>query len=263
MSLFPQDPAEAFLLAQTQTLIPPPSWKAQPPIAGPSSSSLPLKRTYDDASHAGPSFLVPTTLGSKNRKMSKIMRVPEKPRVPSISDYPLTHLAQPQRDSRSRSRSSSRSGSPDRNVRIPSPEEHDHWISQKREANRLSVHTNRPHIGRWARPTEGEDQGGATNEMVGNDGDESAVEEDEGDEEGDLCVICLMKVDDRTVVGDCGHSIFCVSRIDPFSPPFTTVVFNYLSLYGLLMLCLGLVDSSNASTSGRINPASARYVRPL
>ena len=205
MSLFPQDPAEAFLLAQTQTLIPPPSWKAQPPIAGPSSSSLPLKRPYEDLNHAGPSSLVPTSLGSKNRKLSKTMRIPEKARVPSTSDYPSTHLSQ------TRARSRSRSGSPDRNTRIPSPEEHDHWISQKREANRSSVHSNRPQIGRWARPAEAEISGGDTNGLVGIEG-EGDGEEDEGEEEGDLCVICLMKVDDRTVVGDCGHSIFCVSH---------------------------------------------------
>lgn len=52
--------------------------------------------------------------------------------------------------------------------------------------------------------------------MVGNEG-KGVGEESEEEEEGDLCVICLMKVDDRTVVGDCGHSIFCVSQLDPIS----------------------------------------------
>jgi hypothetical protein len=41
---------------------------------------------------------------------------------------------------------------------------------------------------------------------------ETEVVEEESDDEGqDLCVICLQAVRDPTIVGECGHKIFCVS----------------------------------------------------
>lgn len=41
-----------------------------------------------------------------------------------------------------------------------------------------------------------------------------AMHEDLSDDEGqDLCVICLQAVRDPTIVGECGHQIFCVRCI--------------------------------------------------
>lgn len=45
-------------------------------------------------------------------------------------------------------------------------------------------------------------------------GDSDAMHEDISDDEGqDLCVICLQAVRDPTIVGECGHQIFCVRCI--------------------------------------------------
>lgn len=38
-----------------------------------------------------------------------------------------------------------------------------------------------------------------------------AIKEESDDEGQDLCVICLQAVRDPTIVGECGHQIFCVS----------------------------------------------------
>jgi hypothetical protein len=38
-----------------------------------------------------------------------------------------------------------------------------------------------------------------------------AIKEESDDEGQDLCVICLQDVRDPTIVGECGHQIFCVS----------------------------------------------------
>ena len=69
------------------------------------------------------------------------------------------------------------------------------------------------------------------------------------DENKERCVICLMALRDRTIVGVCGHE-FCVSR--PLSPLLIWRSKRHAEL----------TTSSNVLVYGQINLVNAHYVQP-
>lgn len=73
------------------------------------------------------------------------------------------------------------------------------------------------------------------------------IKEESDDEGQDLCVICLQAVRDPTIVGECGHQIFCVSPGIDCLEPRQLICGEWLSL--------------NVSTSGPTSRASVRCVR--
>jgi len=189
MSLFPQDPAEAFLLVQV------------PSIAGPSTHG---KREP-------PTDLVPPSLSLKSRRLSKSRRSGEVVRrgdefassssaggaTGQLSRYDEDAVDDEEVDESRR--------------RIPSPEEHRVWTERRQSARQAQLEASRPVV-----PSRNNGSQWHPSNLTGEIaldklGTEVPGDEDDEGEAGEMCVICLQSVQDRTIVGDCDHSIFCVS----------------------------------------------------
>lgn len=229
MSLFPQDPAEAFLLAQVSSAS----------IAGPSTHG---KRQP-------PTDLVPPSLSLKSRRLSKSRRSGEVIRRgdefstyagEGNSGYLPKHDEEAVEDDDEEEDESRR--------RIPSPEEHRVWTQRRQSARQAQLDASRPIIpgpsrvngSQWhasnlnLNPT-----GEISLDKLGKEvpGDESDPNEGEA---GEMCVICLQAVNDRTIVGDCDHSIFCVSLSFSKVGQIAACLSGYV--YFLYRRCISITD---------------------
>lgn len=213
MSLFPQDPAEAFLLAQV------------PSVAGPSSSSTYGKREL-------PTELVPPSLSLKSRRLSRSRRSGEAVRRgEEFAGVTLGGVSE-QDNVNEEGNVDAEEEEDEHRRRIPSPEEHRVWTERRQQARQAQLDASRPNIpsnsssnrtrtgSQWHPSNLNLDLG--TGIMVAEDklgqetpGDE--IDDDDIAESGEMCVICLQPVQDRTIVGDCDHSIFCFDCINVWS----------------------------------------------
>ncbi len=228
--MYEQDEAERFLLERTQVLCSPPRipWTALP--------------GSQSASAAGSTALVPPALISRDRKANRGTHEPvARPRGfgsglgPGLDDV---------------FDRASAGDEPDPLRRIPSPEESEEWkrrklaaarvkradeyqrmqvrclgasagpsagaevldvdaLEEEAERRQAAIERRNAEANGWRRASHGAPANGKGKEVVVLDDDE---EEEDQDENMEMCVICLQGVRDRTVLGECGHQSFCVSR---------------------------------------------------
>jgi hypothetical protein len=197
MSLFEQDPAEAFLLQATQVLCSPPRMKwperPDPRQAGPSNGFSTTATS-----------LIPPTLVSRDRKLSRSDRQEPVAR-PSLTGTSSSNAAL--------------HGAFDFNNdpidRIPSPEESEEWKRRKLAAAKLK---RQEEFQRAQARGEVFDLDAQPSGVKGKEADNSGLEDSDEDEANEeMCVICLQGVRDRTVLGECGHQCFCVSHVADFA----------------------------------------------
>jgi hypothetical protein len=234
MSLFEQDPAEAFVLQSTQVPCSPPtiSWVQRGGSSSQAGLSTRPSGTAPGASTGDATSLIPPALISRDRKLSRGDREPvARPAFVHPPSPQSSHLPHPSAvTSIPVQDASDVVEGPIR--RIPSPEESAEWRTSRLPAARQ---TRQEEFNRAASRGEVYDldapslnDGKARKPNAVDDMDD---DHEESDEEQEMCVICLQGVRDRTVLGECGHQCFCVSRLwsyqlilSPFLPSHILIV---------------------------------------
>jgi hypothetical protein len=193
-----------------------PSTSTSPPIAYPmlidpmSSASIRAQLSIPSASTASSSSnLVPTSLSARQRKASRSDRPEESVAAPLLLSEPLVS---------ERTRSLQEQMNELQKRRVSSPNEQDEWVVRKELDSRIKTEKEKERLMKGldskgkGRAFEHDDHTQAPGSSLVPGLEEPLGDNDsDSDPEMDHCVICLQKVDDPTVVGECGHRIFCVS----------------------------------------------------